>query len=174
MVLKRKILRLNTSNTGFTLIELLIVMAVMAILATIAIFSYSGPQKKARDAQRKSDLKQYQVAIEELANTQNGLYPSPAIKDASGRVKITTELCIPAYFSKVVTYCPDDPKASSTVYYKYISNASDNGNNATDYLLYAKLEAPLTNTWWVICSNGKSGEVLSEPTLVLSVYSCPI
>ena len=49
---------------GFTLIELLIVIAIIGLLSTLAVISMSGARAKARDAQRLSDLKQMQTALE--------------------------------------------------------------------------------------------------------------
>ena len=53
---------------GFTLIELLIVISIIGILVTIVSASFVTSQKQARDVQRKSDLKQYQNALENFAN----------------------------------------------------------------------------------------------------------
>lgn len=62
---------------GFTLLELLIVMAVLAILASILLVVVKPQQifAKARDTQRKSDLRNLSTAIEvyltEAGNTVN-------------------------------------------------------------------------------------------------------
>ncbi|MFC1711953.1 type II secretion system protein [Patescibacteria group bacterium] len=62
-------------NKGFTLIELIVVMAILAIIAGGLIGNFFTSQRKARDAERKSDLKQIQNALEMYANDHNGLYP---------------------------------------------------------------------------------------------------
>lgn len=59
---------------GFTLIELLVVVGVIGILAAIGIFSYSGARMNSRDAQRKHDLKQIQIALA-LYRQDHGHYP---------------------------------------------------------------------------------------------------
>jgi prepilin-type N-terminal cleavage/methylation domain-containing protein len=59
---------------GFTLIELIVVMAIIALLLLVGGTSYSSSLKRARDARRKSDLKQIQIALE-LYKSQNGSYP---------------------------------------------------------------------------------------------------
>lgn len=61
---------------GFTLIELIIAMAILAIVTGSLLGNYVSSQKKGRDAQRKSDLKQLQNALEAYANDHNGMYPN--------------------------------------------------------------------------------------------------
>lgn len=59
---------LKRTESAFTLIELLVVMAILGILATVAIASFTSSQMKARDAQRKSDLKAVAGAVELFYN----------------------------------------------------------------------------------------------------------
>lgn len=59
---------------GFTLIELLVVISIIAILTSFLTANFIGVRQKARDAQRKSDLKQIQSALE-LYRSDNGAYP---------------------------------------------------------------------------------------------------
>lgn len=64
------------SAKGFTLIELIVVIAVLSILmfGIILVINPLGQFQKARDAQRKSDLRQVQHIIEQYYN-DNGSYP---------------------------------------------------------------------------------------------------
>ncbi len=62
---------------GFTLIELLIVVAIIGVLATLLMANFVGVRQRARDAQRKSDLKQMQSALEMYRSDQNA-YPTNA------------------------------------------------------------------------------------------------
>ena len=49
---------------GFTIVELLIVIVVIAILAAISIVAYNGIQERARDADRKSEIRAYKKPLE--------------------------------------------------------------------------------------------------------------
>ncbi len=58
---------------GFTLIELLIVVSIIGILATLLLVNFIGIRQRARDASRKSDLKQIQSSLE-LYRSDQGVY----------------------------------------------------------------------------------------------------
>lgn len=66
---------------GFTLMELLVVMAIIGILAALVVGNFRNTQIKARDAQRKSDLKQIAAAMELYFNDYSE-YPA----DVSGSI----------------------------------------------------------------------------------------
>lgn len=61
-------------RNGFTLVELLVVMVILGILATVTLANFSSSQRKGRDAQRKSDLRQIANALEAY-NSDHGAYP---------------------------------------------------------------------------------------------------
>ena len=152
---------------GFTLIELLIVISIIGILAALATFSFTSAQKQARDTNRKSDLTQYRTALEAFANKNDGLYPS-----RTGRVNPSSA----AFCTKLGlgTSCPDDPKKDndSSFYYSYISDGTNGSDDATNFVLWAKIENVTTGGTnnWVVCSNGKSGKYTGTPTTGV----CPI
>jgi prepilin-type N-terminal cleavage/methylation domain-containing protein len=52
------------STSGFTIVELLIVIVVIGILAALVIVTYNGIQQKARDTERKTDIKALQGHME--------------------------------------------------------------------------------------------------------------
>lgn len=64
----------NRKSLGFTLVELLIVVGIIGILATLLMANFIGVRQRARDAQRKSDIRQMQSALE-IYRSDNGSYP---------------------------------------------------------------------------------------------------
>lgn len=163
--------KLRTMKKGFTLIELLVVISLIGILAALALVSYTGTQKQARDAQRKSDLKQYQNSLELFANKNNGLYPS---ETSGSGARCSTTLCSDLSLSS----CPEDPRYDDDNTFVYRYQSDDPGGivdpgepGATKYVLWAKLEN--TTDYWVLCSNGKVG-AKAQSGFSVSGGSCPI
>jgi type II secretion system protein G len=69
---------------GFTLIELLVVITILGILAVIGLETFTSSQARARDAQRKSDLKQMANSLE-LFYSDYDQYP--ASDSGNGEIK---------------------------------------------------------------------------------------
>lgn len=148
--------KLETGNwklmQGFTMIELLMVMGILSVLTGFVVVTYPASQKRVRDTRRKSDIKQYQTALELYANKNNGSYPTTASATL-------VSMCATLGLSN----CPDDPKATASQY-KYFGNAS-----GSSYVIYATLEKPYTSgvstyPYFVTCSTGISGFRTSQPT----------
>ena len=156
------------SVKAFTLIELLVVVSIIGILAALATVSFTSTQKQARDIARKSDLKQYQNALEAYANKNNGLYPAWFSGSATMSMLCST--------LGIAGTCPNDPKYDATdgdpPPYKYQTNGTTNdlAAKATRYVLWARLEN-ISNTYWVVCSTGQSGKISSST--VFSTGGCP-
>lgn len=55
-------------QSGFTLIELVVVIAIIATLTALSTFNFNQARIRARDVQRKSELKQIQNALELYKN----------------------------------------------------------------------------------------------------------
>jgi general secretion pathway protein G len=93
-------------NTGFTLIELLVVIAIIGTLSALLLPNFMSARERARDTQRKSDIKQIQKALELYKLDQNPpayptLLPDPGTNWTNGGTS--------SYFSKF----PGDPKNRS-------------------------------------------------------------
>ena len=67
---------------GFTLIELLVVISIIGILATLVAANLNSARSRARDAERKSDLKNVETAMRLYFNDK-GVYPA---SDGSGNI----------------------------------------------------------------------------------------
>ena len=70
--------QLTVNREGFTIIELLAVLAVIGILTTIVVGGYRQTQRRGRDAQRKSDLKQMSQSLE-VYLSDHATYPPSSV-----------------------------------------------------------------------------------------------
>lgn len=61
---------------GFTLIEILVVIAIIGSLSALLLPNYMEARLRARDAQRKSDLKAIQKALEMYKLDNDNKYPA--------------------------------------------------------------------------------------------------
>lgn len=59
---------------GFTLIELMVAIVILGILATLAISSYMRMQARSKEARVKGNCHTLQLAAEDFAVQNNGLY----------------------------------------------------------------------------------------------------
>lgn len=159
--------RLNIIKKGFTLIELLVVISIIGILSTLIAANLNAARERARDVQRRSDLKQFQASLENFANSNSGLYPS----FTSMLTGDLSSLCTAVGISSAAN-CPKDPKNEDDYVYHFISNGTGSGTaTATIYNFSAMLEnsKAVTTPYFVVCSNGKSGEAAMPST-----YVCPL
>lgn len=72
----------ESKTRGFTLIELLVVISIIGILATLVMANLNSARSRARDSQRKSDLRSIETALR-LYYNDNGSYPT---NNASGEI----------------------------------------------------------------------------------------
>lgn len=111
-------------SLGFTLIELLVVISIIGILATLVTVNLSSARSRARDAQRKSDLKNISTALRLYYNDKSG-YPTTAGFSFGTQFKDTTTGTI--YMELV----PNDPLYNSgdtsPIQYKYEQIGSGDG-----------------------------------------------
>lgn len=97
-------------KSGFTLIEVLVVVAIIGVLASLVVANVLGVRQRGRDAQRKSDLRQIQAALE-LYRADQGAYPAslPATCNSAFTGGGNT------YLSKT----PCDPLSTTSTSYRY-------------------------------------------------------
>ncbi len=149
-------------NSGFTLIELLIVIGIIGVIATFAILAPIGSTKKARDARRMSDLRQYEAALETYANKNNGLYlGATTVQDASG-----ANVCGSSGM-QLTGNCAEDPLNNNSQGYKYKYQSSDGTTgtaSATQFVLWTKRENDTATSYIVVCSTGRSGISTTIPS----------
>lgn len=62
--MKKFLPKIASNPHGFTLVELLVVISIIAVLSIIGITVFTGTQKSARDARRRSDVDAISKALE--------------------------------------------------------------------------------------------------------------
>jgi general secretion pathway protein G len=113
-------------NRGFTLVELLVVMSILGILVTLVAGNYRSAQFRARDTQRKSDLKQTAAALE-LYYIDYKRYPDPG--SFSWGAEFTDGKTV--YFKQL----PFDPVSNQTYFYRLVPASANQ-----KFQLFARLE----------------------------------
>jgi len=80
-VLQKNLKSLKNNQSGFTFVELLVVIVIMAVLvAGTANFLFAQGGAKARDIERKNDMKQVAAMVEQFS-TSYGEPPNSALKN---------------------------------------------------------------------------------------------
>ena len=133
--MKRKVDFQLKNELGFTLIEILVVLAIIGVLTTIALPNFMGARQRARDAVRKSDIRQIQKALELYKNDQ----VPPAYPTSYNNVLFPQATCAPTpWIENNTTYMPKvpcDPLGPTPYYYQ----SPVSGDNLK-YILRACLE----------------------------------
>ncbi len=133
----------KAASRGFTIVELLIVIVVIGILAGLVVVTYNGIQQKARDTERKTDIKALHGQLEAY-QAQNGKYPTLAnVNDAAFRSTNMKGLD-PAALQDPKGAAPTLVAAPAANVYAYAVTPAgcDNGagGDCTSYTLTATLE----------------------------------
>ncbi|MBI4101044.1 prepilin-type N-terminal cleavage/methylation domain-containing protein [Candidatus Microgenomates bacterium] len=116
-------MKIINSERGFTIVELLVVIVVIAILVALTLPNLFGLQRRARDDDRKNDLKNLQSALETYYNDNNSYVDS-------------TDDLVAQYIDAV----PTDPNGGAYTYTPAPGGCTTAGDNCTSYTLSADLE----------------------------------
>lgn len=119
-------------KSGFTLVELLVVVTIITILMAIGFISYRQFVRQAEDAQRLSDLKFIQSALEQYHADQH--YYPPSITPGEA-------LKNPDKTKTYLTIIPKDPLGEAEYLYVPQGTGCSDTQPASckSYCLYAKL-----------------------------------
>lgn len=149
IVLNRLNSKFTTPQRGFTLIELLVVVAIIGILAALVMANLSTSRARARDAERKSDLRQVVNALTLRYADYQGYPVSP------GGVLLRTldDDFVAPDGSRYLKELPVDPKFTDGRDYWYVSDLE-----GTRYILWAQLENDDDPDRYILGSNVPSGE----------------
>lgn len=132
-------------SLGFTLIEMLVVISIIGILATLVAANLNSARSRARDAERKSDLKNIETALRIYYN-DNGAYPTGGSSNG-----YLINACDPgttpcSWGSKwnigttvYMETLPIDP-LSGTQDYRYTMGTASDPSDTDSYILQACLE----------------------------------
>lgn len=144
------------NNRGFTIVELLIVIVVIGILAALVIVTYNGIQQKARDTERKTDIKAVQGHLEAYW-ADNAKYPTLTdVNDATFRTTNFKGLDLSAFADPKNAGSQQLCGSPSAYCYGYQVTPAGCDNSTTDctnYVLTADLESGTNQTFEVRSNN---------------------
>lgn len=165
------------SHKGFTLIELLVVISIIGILSSVVLSNLGSARKSARVAQRVSDMKNVQVALEAYRQINNN-YPSTggswrgicSSYNGGGAYTAANNLVIPGLAPTYMPRVPTDPQSSASYdanCYLYRSDGTNyaflvhqvielsNGSAGASYAKYPEFYDANRPTWaWKVSSPG--------------------
>lgn len=113
----------NVSKAGFSLVELMVVIGIIGILSSILYANFGSARGSGRDAERQSDIRNLQTAIEQYKK-QFGRYPDAGCSTAPET--IVSESCgtyIVGLAPDFISVLPRDPQRRTFEGYSYITNS---------------------------------------------------
>ena len=132
------------NEKGFTLIELMIVVVIIGILAAIAIPNFVAMQDRARESSVKANMHSLQLAMEDFAVKNTGVYPVPA-DAAAVKANFPSGTYPTNPFTGVVDEAPSSWAGAAAALGRYATNSTTTGYSITGYGKSAVLSLVLTN-----------------------------
>lgn len=120
------------TKRGFTLIELLVVISIISLFASIVMAALSSARAKARDAVRKSDVHNIDLAIQTYLLDHDDVYPVGEDDYDAGLDSSRIGNFVPVLVSQGYLGQMKDP-GSYPYWYAWRSAASGNNNVFTIY-----------------------------------------
>ena len=157
MLYYNSMLEFFTKKQGLTLIELLIVLAIVGLLISVLVVSFGGPKEQANDARRTADIQQIMKAMDLCYDDSDcGAGANQYVSTPEGANTVPS---IGTYLPSV----PIDPVDNLPYQYTWIDNS---GPLINKYCVYAKLEAPATDTWIATSHQGIRTDLTTNPSIV--------
>ena len=113
----RKLIKKSPKSGAFTLVELLVVITILGILAAITASVGANYQRQARDAIRKRDLRDVQIALK-MYYDNKGHYPRQNIQGVREGFIFGCERPVPLIRPGEVWVCTDDQEDHPVTYMK--------------------------------------------------------
>lgn len=139
------------TQKAFSLIELMVTISIVAVMAAVGLVTFSTVQRTGRDAQRKSDLRMLQSAIQQFYADFNH-YPNVLTLTAGAPLNNCTGEGCSSVTKTYLSTTPRDPISGTTDPYCYtsfqtsasgaLSCAAANFGTCHYYELCARLENP--------------------------------
>ena len=153
-------------TSAFTLIELLVVISIIGILAVLISANLNSARSRARDAQRKSDIRSIATALRLYFNDWN-VYPPTVVSASHGFIGGCTAspkgsqpvgICnwgdawTDGFTTTYMGHLPKDPLSNQIYFYKgQVGGATD------QYLISACLENGSDASGVAVTQNGSNG-----------------